>query len=66
MESFDQGFRCLYYPRSFYLLGKIYEAKGDTASAIKNYEKLLDLWKNGDEDLVDLIGAKKRLASLRN
>ena len=50
---------------SFLLLGKIYEKKGDTQLAIENYEKLLDLWKDADEDLPDLIEAKTRLAKLQ-
>ena len=53
------------YPKSFNLLGKIYEKKGDTQLAIQNYEKFLDLWKDADEDLPDLIDAKKRLAKLK-
>ena len=54
----------IYLPKSFYLLGKIYEKKGDTQLAIENYEKFLDLWKDADEDLPDLIDAKERLARL--
>ncbi len=54
-----------FYPRGFYLLGKIYEKKGDQKLAIENYEKFLDLWKDADEDLPDLIDAKERLAKLR-
>ncbi|MEE9168788.1 MAG: tetratricopeptide repeat protein, partial [bacterium] len=57
--------RAIYYPRSFNLLGKIYEKKGDTQLAIQNYEKFLDLWKDADKDLPDLIDAKKRLAKLK-
>jgi len=53
------------YPISFNLLGKIYEKKDDTQLAIQNYEKFLDLWKNADKDLPDLIDAKKRLAKLK-
>jgi len=52
------------YPLSFHLLGKIYEKKGDTQRAIENYEKFLDLWKDADKDLPDLIDAKERLARL--
>jgi len=51
---------------SFLLLGKIYEKKGDTQLAIENYEKFLDLWKNADEDLPDLIEAKERLSHLNS
>ena len=38
---------------------------GDIAQAIENYERLLKLWKDADEDLVDLVDAKKRLKSLK-
>jgi serine/threonine protein kinase/tetratricopeptide (TPR) repeat protein len=59
------GFRSYTFPRSLYLKGKIYEKKGNTNLAIKNYEKFLDLWKNADEDLPLLIDGKKRLATLK-
>ncbi|NIP26045.1 MAG: hypothetical protein GWN67_07155, partial [Phycisphaerae bacterium] len=49
-----------------YLLGKIYEKKGDNQLAIQNYEKFLDLWKDADPDLPDLIDAKKRLTRLKS
>ena len=52
------------YPKTFYLLGKIYEKKGDISLAIENYEKLLDIWKDADKDLPDLIDAQKRYAGL--
>jgi len=57
--------RAIFYPKSFNLLGKIYEAKGDKRLATQKYEKFLDLWKDADEDLPDLIDAKTRLAKLR-
>jgi len=60
------GFRALFYPKSLYLLGRIYEQKGDMKLAIENYEALLDLWKDADGDLPELIEAKERLAKLRN
>jgi hypothetical protein len=53
------------YPKGFYLLGKIYEMKDNRKLAIENYEKFLDLWKDADEDLPDLIEAKKQLAKLK-
>jgi tetratricopeptide (TPR) repeat protein len=53
------------YPLGFHLLGKIYEKKGHTELAIKNYEKFLDLWKDADEDLPDLHDAKARLTILK-
>jgi serine/threonine protein kinase/tetratricopeptide (TPR) repeat protein len=59
------GWRAAYYPKSFYLMGKIYEKKGNTNLALKNYEKFLELWKDADQDLPDLIDAKKRYKALK-
>ncbi len=59
------SFRAEFYPKSFYLLGKIYEKKGDRELATQNYEKFLDLWKDADKDLPDLMDAKERLAKLK-
>lgn len=53
------------YPQSFLLLGKIYEKKGNSVRAVENYEKFLDLWKDADSDLPDLIEAKSRLEKLK-
>jgi serine/threonine protein kinase/tetratricopeptide (TPR) repeat protein len=57
--------RPIYYPKSIYLMGKVYEKKGNTDNAIKSYEKFLELWKNADQDLPDLIDAKRRLTNLK-
>ena len=59
------GWRGLYYPKSFLLMGKIYDKKGDKKLAAANYEKFLSLWKDADKDLPELIDAKSRLAKLR-
>jgi|GEM_PF-307051 len=48
-----------------YLLGRAYEANGQKANAISEYETFLDLWKDGDSDLPSILDAKQRLASLR-
>jgi tetratricopeptide (TPR) repeat protein len=61
----DLGDRAAIYPKTFYLLGKIYEKKGDKILVIENYEKFLTLWKDADKDLPELIEAKARLAKLR-
>jgi len=58
------GFRAIYFPRSFYLIAKIYEKKGQTNLAIENYEKFLDIWNNADRDLPELIDAMKRYENL--
>ncbi len=66
LRSFGAAhYRAAFYPRGFYLLGKIYEKKGDQKLAIENYEKFLDLWKDADKDLPELIDAKSRLAKLK-
>jgi tetratricopeptide (TPR) repeat protein len=59
------GYRAVFYPKSFYLLGRIYDSKGDRKLAIENYEKLVNLWKDADQDLPELMDAKVRLAKLR-
>jgi tetratricopeptide (TPR) repeat protein len=59
------GYRGLYYPKSFYLTGRIYEKKGDKKLAVENFEKFLSLWKDADKDLPELIDAKSRLAKLK-
>jgi DNA-binding winged helix-turn-helix (wHTH) protein/Flp pilus assembly protein TadD len=59
------GNRAAIYPKTFYLLGKIYEKKGDRESAIDNYRKFLDLWKDADKDLPELLDVKSRLSKLK-
>jgi serine/threonine protein kinase/regulator of sirC expression with transglutaminase-like and TPR domain len=54
------------YAKSFYMLGKIHEEQGNTAKAIENYEKFLDLWKNADPEFPEPKDARKRLAALKN
>jgi tetratricopeptide (TPR) repeat protein len=51
--------------KSFYMLGKIWEQKGDPTKAIENYTKFLDLWKDADPGLPEVEDAKKRLAGLK-
>ena len=64
IRNVSLGLRAMYYPKSFYLLGKVYEQKGDSNLALKNYTKFLEMWKNADEDLPELIDAKDRLRNL--
>jgi tetratricopeptide (TPR) repeat protein len=64
ISYFHFPLRPVQYARSFYLLGKICEKKGDSKFAIENYEKFLDLWKDADPDIPELIDAKERLSML--
>jgi tetratricopeptide (TPR) repeat protein len=53
------------FARYTFLLGKFYEKKGEKKPAIENYDKFLNMWKNADKDLPDIIDAKARLAKLK-
>jgi tetratricopeptide (TPR) repeat protein len=52
------------YPKTFYMLGKVYEGLGDKGKAIANYRKFLDLWQDADPGLPEPADAKTRLAML--
>jgi tetratricopeptide (TPR) repeat protein len=54
------------YPKSYYMLGQVFEKTGDRSRAIENYAKFLDLWKNADPGLPEVADAQKRLAGLKN
>ena len=56
---FDQ-----FWPKKYYLKGKAYEGLGDNINAIESYEDFLRVWSNADEDLPEIVDAKKRLRSL--
>jgi tetratricopeptide (TPR) repeat protein len=57
--------RCLIHPLWYYQLARLYEEKDLKEKAIRQYEKFLDIWKDADEDLAELIDAKERLAKLK-
>jgi tetratricopeptide (TPR) repeat protein len=46
-------------------LGKAYEEIGNSAGAIEYYNKLLELWKDADPDLPDLLEVKFRVEQLK-
>ena len=54
----------LIHPLYHYRLAKLYEEKEYKGMAIEQYEKFLEIWKNADDDLPELIDAKKRYAQL--
>ncbi len=45
-------------------LGKAYEEVEDSAGAIEYYNRFLELWKNADSELPDLLYVKSRLEQL--
>jgi tetratricopeptide (TPR) repeat protein len=57
--------RLLIHPKYHYKLAKLYEEKDWSVKAIVQYEKFLEIWKDADKDLPELIDAKKRLAKLQ-
>ncbi|MFQ5652833.1 MAG: protein kinase [bacterium] len=52
-------------PKYHYHLGKLYEDKGWLGLALQEYEKFLEIWKDADEDLPNLIDAKARLTKVK-
>ena len=61
-ERFEYFFE---FPLSYYQRGLIYEDMGNAELAIKNYDSLLDLWKDGDKNLPIRLDALKRLSDLK-
>ncbi len=51
--------RQLIHPIYHYRLAKLYEEKGWKEKAIGEFEKFLELWKDADKDLPELVDAKK-------
>jgi tetratricopeptide (TPR) repeat protein len=53
------------YAKSFCMIGKIYEQKGDKAQAIEHYEKFLQLLENADPGITEVEDVEERLLKLR-
>jgi tetratricopeptide (TPR) repeat protein len=47
-----------------YELGRLYESRGDTAHAVDLYQRFVERWATGDEDLPVLADARSRLRAL--
>lgn len=47
-----------------YELGRLYESRGDTGNAIASYRRFVQRWAAGDDDLVALADARRRLSLL--
>ena len=50
------------YPFAHYHLAEVYEQKGQHDKAHAEYERFLQVWKDADPDIPEVISAKKRLA----
>jgi len=60
-----RGYRSFNYPLAFYVRGMAYEELGKRELAIENYEALLKLWKDADEEIPERRDTIKRLAALK-
>ena len=60
-SSLTRDARPFAYPRSFYLRGLIYEALGNLSQARQNYQKLVNIWKDADVNLLDRRDVLDRL-----
>lgn len=67
MSVYDEA--RLFYPdyvvMDYYYLARAYEEAGRIADAIRQYELLLNIWKNADEGLKPMEDAKERLTNLK-
>jgi tetratricopeptide (TPR) repeat protein len=54
-----------YWILAHYRLGQIYAEQGDTARAADYYRRFLDIWAEGDDDLVALKDARNWVQGLR-
>ena len=61
-ERFEYLFE---FPLAYYHRGLIYKDMGNAELAVKNYEKLLKLWKDGEKKLPIRLDALKRLSDLK-
>ena len=51
------------WARSFYLLGGIYERRGESDRAREQYRQFVDLWRDGDLERAWLGAAERKLKS---
>jgi tetratricopeptide (TPR) repeat protein len=53
------------HPKNHFRLAELYDQKGLRARAVETYRKFLDIWKNADPDIPEVVKAKERLAALQ-
>ena len=53
------------HPKYYFRLAELYEKNGMKEGAIEKYKRFLDLWKNADPEIAEVVEAKKRLAALQ-
>ena len=53
-----------FWPKKDYLKGLAYEGLGDERNARESYKEFLKVWSEADEDLPEIVDAKKRLKEL--
>ncbi|KKL56316.1 hypothetical protein LCGC14_2246610, partial [marine sediment metagenome] len=52
------------YAKSFYMMGVVYESTGKKAEATEAYDRFLELWKDADPGIPEVIDARKRLEAI--
>ena len=53
------------HPKFHFRLAELYDQKGMRERAVERYRKFLDIWKNADPEIPEVVEAKKRLAALQ-
>ncbi len=61
-SAYERLFALEAWARSFYLLGQIYERRGDTARARDQFARFVDLWRDGDLEPGWVADAQKKIA----
>jgi len=51
------------YPLAQYHLAQAYERKGQNEEARRHYESFLEVWKDADADIPEVVAAKKILGA---
>jgi serine/threonine-protein kinase len=52
------------WAQAHYRLGNIYQQLGDTGNALKYYRALVEVWEDGDDDILLLAEARRRIEEL--